>query len=78
MDSSWTVLSRVDAQPGLTADRIDAIQRNETNPFVTSPFRRFLAKLALFVHGYRFGEGEIMARLIPPDFSRQKMKKSTR
>ncbi|MET0595038.1 MAG: DNA mismatch repair protein, partial [Polyangiaceae bacterium] len=34
----------------------------------TSPFRRWLARVELFLRGYRFGEGEIMARLIDAVF----------
>ncbi len=44
------------------------VQENEHNPFVLSPWRRWLAKLELFVRGYRFSDGEIMARLIDAVF----------
>jgi DNA mismatch repair protein MutS2 len=41
-----------------------SIEENAQNPFVSSPFRRWLAKIELFVRGFRFGDGEVMARLI--------------
>ncbi len=47
---------------------IVSVQENADNPFVSSPFRRWLAKLELFVRGFRFGDGEVMARLIDAVF----------
>jgi DNA mismatch repair protein MutS2 len=43
---------------------IAALQENVDNPFVSSPLRRWLAKVELFLRGYNFGDGEVMARLI--------------
>ncbi|HEX3598126.1 MAG TPA: DNA mismatch repair protein, partial [Polyangiaceae bacterium] len=43
-------------------------ETNERNPFVTSAWRRWLAKLELFVRGFQFGDGEVMARLIDAVF----------
>jgi DNA mismatch repair protein MutS2 len=45
-----------------------AIEENAQNPFVSSPWRRWLAKVELFVRGYRFGDGEVMARLVDAVF----------
>lgn len=44
------------------------VQENDENQFVVSPLRRILAKLELFVRGYRFGNGEVMARLLDAVF----------
>ena len=41
-----------------------SVEENAANPFVSSPVRRWLAKVELFVRGFRFGDGEVMARLI--------------
>jgi DNA mismatch repair protein MutS2 len=41
-----------------------SIQENDQNPFTNSAARRWLAKLELFVRGYGFGDGEVMARLV--------------
>ncbi len=40
------------------------IQEHTENPFVAGAARRWLAKLELFVRGYGFSDGEVMARLI--------------
>jgi DNA mismatch repair protein MutS2 len=45
-----------------------AVQENADNPFVSSPWRRWLAKVELFVRGYKFGDDEVMARLIDAVF----------
>ncbi len=45
-----------------------AIEEDAKNPFVSSPWRRWLAKLELFVRGFKFSDGEIMARLIDAVF----------
>lgn len=44
------------------------VEENESNPFHLSPVRRFLAKLELFARGFRFSEGELMARLLDAVF----------
>jgi DNA mismatch repair protein MutS2 len=59
---------RVGADGRIQAFAIEAVQENEANPFVTSPIRRWLARVELFLRGYKFGEGEIMARLIDAVF----------
>jgi len=45
-----------------------SVKEDAENPFVSSPWRRWLAKVELFVRGYRFGDGEVMARLIDAVF----------
>ncbi|HMJ50478.1 MAG TPA: DNA mismatch repair protein [Polyangiaceae bacterium] len=59
---------RVGADGRIQAFEIQAVQENQANPFVTSPLRRWLARIELFLRGYKFGEGEIMARLIDAVF----------
>jgi DNA mismatch repair protein MutS2 len=44
--------------------RILSVKENAKNTFATSPLKRWLAKVELFVRGYKFGDGEVMARLI--------------
>ena len=44
------------------------VRENDKNAFVVPPARRWLTKLELFVRGYRFGDGEIMARLLDAIF----------
>jgi DNA mismatch repair protein MutS2 len=67
-------LATLDLKVGVGADgrirgfRIVAVETNERNPFVTSTWRRWLAKLELFVRGFQFGDGEVMARLIDAVF----------
>lgn len=45
-----------------------AVQEDQTNPFVSSPWRRWLAKVELFARGFKFSDGEVMARLIDAVF----------
>jgi DNA mismatch repair protein MutS2 len=59
---------RVGADGRIQAFDIQSVQENQENPFVTSPVRRWLARIELFLRGYKFGEGEIMARLIDAVF----------
>jgi DNA mismatch repair protein MutS2 len=47
---------------------IVSVEANAQNPFVTSTIRRWLVKLELFVRGFRFDDGEVMARLIDAVF----------
>lgn len=44
--------------------RILEVKKDPNNPFVGSTFQRWMAKLELFLRGYSFGDGEVMARLI--------------
>ncbi len=48
--------------------RVLSVAEDTENPFVTSPLRRWLGKLELFVRGFSFSDGEIMARLIDAVF----------
>jgi DNA mismatch repair protein MutS2 len=59
---------RVGADGRIRGFEVVSIQENEENPFVSSPLRRWLAKLELFVRGFKFSDGEIMARLIDAVF----------
>lgn len=47
---------------------IVSVQEDSRNPFVVSPWRRWLAKLELFVRGFKFSDGEVMARLVDAVF----------
>ena len=44
------------------------VEEQTDNPFVASPLRRWLAKIELLLRGFRFGEGEVMARLLDAVF----------
>lgn len=59
---------RVGADGRIRGLEVLSIQEDERNPFVSSPWRRWLAKLELFVRGFKFGDGEVMARLIDAVF----------
>lgn len=47
---------------------LQSVEESTENQFVASPLRRWLARLELFARGFRFGEGEVMARLIDAVF----------
>ena len=63
-------MATVDLQVAVGADgrirsfRLVAAREDATNTFAMSPWRRWLTKLELFVRGYRFGDGEVMAHLV--------------
>lgn len=59
---------RVGADGSIRGFDILSVQQNDANPFVVSPLRRWLTKFELFVRGYRFSDGEVMARLIDAVF----------
>jgi DNA mismatch repair protein MutS2 len=67
-------LATVSFKVGVGADgrvrglEILALDESDENPFVSPPWRRWLAKLELFVRGYRFGDDEVMARLLDAVF----------
>ncbi|MEO7329985.1 MAG: DNA mismatch repair protein, partial [Minicystis sp.] len=44
------------------------LRERQDNPFALSPVRRWLAKIEMFLRGYRFGDGEVMARLLDAVF----------
>lgn len=41
-----------------------SISEDAENPFVSPPWRRWLAKLELYARGYRFSDAEVMTRLL--------------
>ena len=45
-----------------------SVQEATANPFVSSPLRRWLAKIELFARGFKFSDSEVMARLIDAVF----------
>lgn len=45
-----------------------SVQEDQNNPFVVSPWRRWLQRLELFFRGYRVREGEVMARFLDAVF----------
>ncbi|MCC6214991.1 MAG: DNA mismatch repair protein [Polyangiaceae bacterium] len=49
--------------------RILSVEENQANAFASPPWRRWLAKVELFARGYKFGDGEVMARLVDAVFS---------
>jgi DNA mismatch repair protein MutS2 len=59
---------RVGADGRIRGFEVVSIQEDEANPFVSSPVRRWFAKLELFVRGFKFSDGEVMARLIDAVF----------
>ena len=67
-------LATLDLKIGIGADgkirgfRIVSVAQDASNPFVGSTFQKWMAKLELFLRGYSFGDGEIMARLIDAVF----------
>jgi DNA mismatch repair protein MutS2 len=46
-----------------------SIDESQANPFVNPYWRRWLAKIELFLRGYRFSQAEVMARLLDAVFS---------
>ncbi len=59
---------RVGADGRIRGFDILSVQEDANNPFVSSPWRRWLGKLELFVRGFKFSDGEVMARLIDAVF----------
>jgi DNA mismatch repair protein MutS2 len=59
---------RVGADGRIRGFDILSVQEDEKNPFVSSPWRRWFGKLELFVRGFKFSDGEVMARLIDAVF----------
>ncbi len=59
---------RVGADGSIRGFQIVSVQENDANPFVTSPWRRWLTKAELFARGFHFSDGEVMARLIDAVF----------
>ncbi len=46
-----------------------SVNENATNPFFSTAWRRWLTKCELFLRGYHFSDGEVMARFIDAVFS---------
>jgi DNA mismatch repair protein MutS2 len=66
-DSQLATLSLkvgVGADGRIRGFEILSVTEDRDNPFVSSPLKRWLAKCELFVRGYRFGDEEVMARLV--------------
>jgi len=67
-------LATVSFKMGVGADgrvrRLDlqSVEESTDNQFVGSPVRRWMARLELFARGFKFGEGEVMARLLDAVF----------
>jgi DNA mismatch repair protein MutS2 len=59
---------RVGADGRVRGFDVTSVRERSENPFVLSPVRRWLAKLEVFFRGYRFGDGEVMARLLDAVF----------
>jgi DNA mismatch repair protein MutS2 len=66
--ATLTLTVRVGADGRIRGFHVLQIEQNEANPFVTSPIRKWLSKLELYVRGYHFSDGEVMARLIDAVF----------
>jgi DNA mismatch repair protein MutS2 len=49
--------------------QIVSVKEDTDNPFVSPAWRRWLAKLELYARGYKFGDGEVMTRLVDAVFS---------
>lgn len=59
---------RVGADGRVRGFDVTAVRERAENPFVLSPMKRWLAKIEVFFRGYRFGDGEVMARLLDAVF----------
>jgi DNA mismatch repair protein MutS2 len=63
-------LATLNVQIGIGADgrirvlEVVNVSEDTANPFVSTPLRRWLSKVELFARGFRFGDGEVMARLL--------------
>lgn len=59
---------RIGADGRIRGFEILSIQEDSQNPFVSSPIRRWIAKIELFARGFKFSDGEVMARLVDAVF----------
>jgi DNA mismatch repair protein MutS2 len=63
-------LATVDVRVGVGIDgsvngfEVISVKETQGNPFVNPVWRRWLAKFELFLRGYRFSDGELLARLV--------------
>ncbi len=55
---------RIGADGRVRALQLLEVEEAEANPFVSSPWQRWKAKLELLARGYRFSDGEVMSRLL--------------
>jgi len=68
-------LGTVDLRVGVGSDgelrtfQIVAVRENTSNPFHASPLGRWIAKIALFLRGYRMNGGEVTERLFDDVFA---------
>lgn len=60
---------RVGSDGELRTFQIVAVRENSTNPYHTSPLSRWIAKIRLFLRGYRMNGGEVIERLMDAVFS---------
>ena len=70
-DSRLATLSlkvAVGADGRIRGFEIVQISENSENQFTNPPWKRWLGKVELFLRGYRFGDGEVMARLVDTVF----------
>ncbi|MEP7121984.1 MAG: DNA mismatch repair protein [Byssovorax sp.] len=66
--STLSLTVRVGADGAIRGFDVRAIRERTENPFVLSAPRRWLAKIEIFLRGYKFGDGEVMARLLDAVF----------
>lgn len=59
---------RVGADGRVRGFDLVTLRERQDNPFALSPVRRWLAKIEMFFRGFRFGDGEVMARLLDAVF----------
>lgn len=59
---------RVGADGRVRGFDVRTVREREENPFVSSPARRWLARLEMVFRGYRFSDEEVMARLVDAVF----------
>lgn len=59
---------RVGADGRVRGFDVTKVKERTDNPFVLSPLRRWLSKIEMFLRGYRFGDDEVMARLLDAVF----------
>lgn len=62
------VTIRVGADGRVRGFEVRNLRERQDNPFVLSPARRWLARIEMFFRGYRFSDGEVMARLLDAVF----------
>jgi len=67
--ASVTVRLGIGADGRVRGFQVVQVRENSSNPFANSPVRRWLAKLEMFVRGFRFGQSEVMARLLDAVFA---------